>query len=476
MKKSILIGALVVLLLAGFTACSNNTPTSPIMGSQIEGVELVNAPDYLIGLDTIDPAEISLNVVKNDGSKIPYTGTELQLSAPSTLRTSNACSVKYGDLTFYVNIPAYEATGFTYDVTSMKQDKIVATATTISLDGIKTTASYAEGSKTYDGFYYSDNGTITEETEITGVDVSALMTKYDIEYGESIDAVEALIDAWTAAGKTEFVELLEGNVTGTWNITVLENVEITLSNVVLSQIYSYDADGNGTLADTEIYEVFAAGTKNTLEQAAIKVSMTATVDGESQSGDVYYIPDAKTAKVYLEDKNSVAAPSFAYEDGVTIVLQNYTADYEFQSVGAVNATAVVVIADNGTVYAESNAVPLAVTVIKDYPTAFEVPEIKENSSSEPVHESTWEWNEIIDPDDFTFTVDSWASGETGYNDTTKKAPSLSGTWTAKPSRVEQNAPASNYPVTFSYSGDHGVAQPDKTVTATYQMATVDPEA
>ena len=86
MKKSILIGALVVLLLAGFTACSNNTPTSPIMGKQVEGVTLVSAPDYIYagsfdlgGLtyefeDKIDPAALELEVLFNDGTRTKYKG------------------------------------------------------------------------------------------------------------------------------------------------------------------------------------------------------------------------------------------------------------------------------------------------------------------------------------------------------------------------------------------------------------------
>ena len=39
MKKSILIGALAVLMLVAFTACENNAPTTPLYGKAVESIK-----------------------------------------------------------------------------------------------------------------------------------------------------------------------------------------------------------------------------------------------------------------------------------------------------------------------------------------------------------------------------------------------------------------------------------------------------
>ena len=168
--KKVFIGVLAALMLFAFVACDNNAPQAPLMGNQIEGVELVSVPDYLYG-EKIDPAKVQLNVVKNDGSKIAYTGTELQMDAVTLNADTTAVAVTYAGLTFYVNVPAYEPELITFNISGIK-------ATTISLgasDKLDITGTTVTA--TYDGGKIKD---ITEawfaanDQEINAKDVLAL--------------------------------------------------------------------------------------------------------------------------------------------------------------------------------------------------------------------------------------------------------------------------------------------------------------
>ena len=455
--KKVFIGVLAALMLFAFTACENNAPQTPIMGNQIEGVELVSAPDYIIGIDDdIDPAKVELNVIKNDGSKVSYTGTELNLKAPTTLSTINNCAVTYGNLTFYVNIPAYNWDEITaVDLSGAKTKTIKTTDKEISTEGITVTVSYAKGTR---------SGVAIEEAITKNGDKITFGGKtvadFGYEDGQEINMAEAL----KKEEVNDTISDLLDKATGSWFVTV-DDSALAISDVDLEQIFIHE----GTP-----YEVFAAGTtKNTLDKVAFHGTATVTVDGTSKNETFYYLGADVTDKITLVNKNEVADPDYEYNDGWTIILQNYTESYAFTKVETLNVNAVVAYtAGDETVKSEEISVP--VEVIKDYPTKFKTPEIGTDSSDKPLHEDEWAWDESIEPADFDFVVTEWASGlgETGYKE--GEAPALSGKWTSNPATVEKYAPSS-IEVTFTYSGDHGKAEPNKVVSApVYTMAITQP--
>ena len=206
--KKVFIGVLAALMLFAFTACENNAPQTPIMGNQIEGVELVSAPDYIIGIDDdIDPAKVELNVIKNDGSKVSYTGTELNLKAPTTLSTINNCAVTYGNLTFYVNIPAYNWDEITaVDLSGATTKTIKTTDTTISTDGITVTVSYAKGTrsgvaigdvvKNGDEITFSENKTVADFGYKDGQKINIEMCTYCVDELAVFQSVDAQPNAF----------------------------------------------------------------------------------------------------------------------------------------------------------------------------------------------------------------------------------------------------------------------------------------
>ena len=92
-SKSILFVLIAAIALGSFTACSNG-PTAPIYGSEVQGVTLASAPGYLAGhtakwlgvndtKTTFNPADVTLNVLFNDGASLPFSGKELNLTLKS---------------------------------------------------------------------------------------------------------------------------------------------------------------------------------------------------------------------------------------------------------------------------------------------------------------------------------------------------------------------------------------------------------
>ena len=173
MKKSILIGALAVLMLFAFTACDNNAPTSPLYGKKVMGVTLQSAPDYIEGIDEIVPSEITLRVTYDDDTYADFKGNELGMTVPELKAGVNEVEVTYANVKYPVIINGYAVTSYTLDLTGVKQTEIVKSATAaVSLEGAKFSVSYANGTrelttddydfeKTYDASAAEVGSTIT---------------------------------------------------------------------------------------------------------------------------------------------------------------------------------------------------------------------------------------------------------------------------------------------------------------------------
>ena len=450
--KKVFIGVLAALMLFAFTACENNAPQTPIMGNQIEGVELVSAPDYLIGIDgVVDTAKVELNVIKNDGSKVPYTGAELNMKSDLTLKDEiTPVAVHYGSLTFYVNLPAYNVEGITaVDLSGAKQKTIKSDATSISTDGITATVSYAKGTR---------SGVAIEKVITKGGSEISFGEKtvadFGYKEGQEINVVEAL----KKEEVNETISALFDKATGSWFVTV-DDSALAISDVSLKQIF---------LKDNAVYEVFAVGTtKNTLDKVAFQGVATVTADGKSESKEFFYLTEDEEDLITLTNKSVVADPDYTYNTGWTIILQNYTEDFAFEDEGTLSVKAVVAYTV-GDDTVKSDEITVSVDVIEDYPATFSAVTVAtKEGTSDPV-KANWAWDETIDPKDFNLKVATWASGlgADGYEE--GKAPALTGTWTANPEKVEKYTPTDKkLPVTFTYSGDHGKAEPNKTVTASF---------
>ena len=436
--KKVFIGVLAALMLFAFTACENNAPQTPIMGNQIEGVELVSAPDYIIGIDDgIDPAEVKLNVIKNDGSKVPYTGTELQLTPPSKLSTVNNCKVQYGNLTFYVNIPAYNWDEITaVNVSGAKQKTLKSTATEISTEGITATVSYANGTRigvAIDEVLTKDGDAIS----FGGKTVAQLGYKE----GDEINVVEALKGKANAT-----ISALLDKVTGTWTVTVDDSAK-KITDVVLKQ------------ADDK--EIFAVGTTNKINLAAIEGTITYS---DGTSADVFFnttaIGEERKANAVLKEVSTTAVgkPSTGYY----IVFTNITNDYPLsESEDSVEVSAYIVDAAG----LESEVTTFDIAAIEDYPASATAALVQVDDGKGGKTNPILDWEDPINPADYKFTI-TWASN---YSYAEGKEPKLDGKWVPNPSKVlieTVDNTNTGYDVTFTYDGYVGTADPDKEVETT----------
>ena len=456
MKKSILIGALVVLLLAGFTACSNNTPTSPIMGKQVEGVTLVSAPDYIYagsfdlgGLtytfgDKIDPAALELEVLFNDGTRTKYKGSELGVEGKAITSKTTPVDVNLGSLKFSVNVPAYEPTGATLVFDEAEQTTITLDATSLSLEGVVLDVEYAGGTKSY------DFSTVTGETEITftAEELKGALTALSYEVGDDFDAVEVLDLVWTAEGSRN-AELCD-NVAGPWTIEIADKATKTMT---LSSI-----------AQTGEKELFVVGSSNKLSGASIEASVT--YSGSTTPVKVVFgaAEGTNAALKNVTDSNIDKASGTDY----FIVFTNVKTDYALSA----NEPSVLVeayIVDKEGIKSETKSFTIA--TIDDYPKSATATlnQIEGTTPGSKVN-PTLDWTDPILASAYTFDI-SWASGY-GYDGADEEEPVVTGTWTSDPSKVKtetkdsaSTTTGSGYPVTFTYTGFVGTADPDKSVTA-----------
>ena len=436
--KKVFIGVLAALMLFAFTACENNAPQTPIMGNQIEGVELVSAPDYIIGIgDDIDPAEVKLNVIKNDGSKVSYTGTELNLKAPTTLSTINNCAVTYGNLTFYVNIPAYNWDEITaVDLSGATQKTIKTTDTWISTEGITVTVSYAKGTR---------SGVAIEEAITKHGDkitFSGNVASFGYKVGDEINIAEALMKEEV----NETISALLDKATGSWVVTVDDSAK-KITDVVLKQ------------ADDK--EIFAVGATNKINGAAIEGTITYS---DGTSADVFFNTTAngeeRKSNAVLKEVSTTAVGKPL--TGYYIVFTNITNDYSLsESEDSVEVSAYVVDSEG----LESEVTKFDIAAIEDYPASAIATIIEVDDGNGGKKKPTLDWEDPIKSADYKFTI-TWASN---YSYAEGKEPKLDGKWVPNPSKVlieTTNNTETGYPVTFTYDGYVGTADPDKEVETT----------
>ena len=435
--KKVFIGVLAALMLFAFTACENNAPQTPIMGNQIEGVELVSAPDYLIGIDgVVDTAKVELNVIKNDGSKVPYTGAELNMKSDLKLTEEiTPVAVHYGSLTFYVNLPAYNWDEITaVDLSGAKQKTIKTTDTEISTEGITVTVSYAKGTRSG----------VAIEKAITKhgdkITFSGNVASFGYKVGDEINIAEALMKEEV----NETISALLDKATGSWFVTVDDSAK-KITDVVLKQ------------ADDK--EIFAVGTTNKINLAAIEGTITYS---DGTSADIFFNTSGadRTANAQLKEVGTTAIgkPSTGYY----IVFTNITNDYPLsESEDSVEVSAYIVDAAG----LESEVTTFDIAAIEDYPASATAALVQVDDGKGGKTNPILDWKDSINPADYKFTI-TWASN---YSYAEGKEPKLDGKWVPNPSKVlieTADNTDTGYAVTFTYDGYVGTADPDKEVKAT----------
>lgn len=424
MRKSILIGVLAALMLFAFTACENGAPTSPYAGKVAEGVTPVSVPVYIIDVDTINPAEVKLAVEFNDGTSAEFTGAELGMTASEIKAATTTVDVKFGGITFYVNIPAVKATA-TVDASGAVQTTVALPAASaaskevsVSLEGVKAAYVYEGGER--------------------AIDLSKATAKVDLDGKQKGEKVT--VDTISNGSQTLAVK--------DWTLEVVEAPAVT-AKVEINQ-------------DPE-HELFYVGTKTGINNAVLigtvtysdsTAPVTFTTDA-SYSGDEY-------VKAVLTDANKKYTTR---ANEWTVMLTDLTSDYKLTETEKSVSVHADIINPSGATVAEN--VPFTIAAIDDYATVVTVAvktEKGEGDKDVPVV-TEWAWGETVDVDDFTFTASDWASDEEYKSDTMKdKAPTVSQTaWTPSVETILYETEVTNeqgtnkLPLSFTYNLDRGTS-------------------
>ena len=412
MKKSILIGALAVLMLVAFTACENSAPTAPLYGKDIQGVSVVSAPEYVVydselkaaihefKDDVLNPADVRLRVTYNDDSYDEYTGSELGMTAGTLVAGSNTRTVTIGPAEFNVVINAYEAESVVFNVSNATTRTVSTADTKISLEGVTVEAVY-DGAKTR-------TLTMPENPEL---DIDVLSYFIDPETAQQTKSVtisaETFEEAKKNASAPDWFDLIE--VEGSWTISVVEAQPVTITATVAQ------ADGN---------ELFARGSKNTLASLDYVVTVTFSDDTE----DVTF-------------KKSEAAAK-----GWTVAFENWEEDEPLFSANQSTATVVVSVTKTDTPTL-SDTYDLRLSAVADYPTAIKV----ELDTAQGATPKTFKADEIIESNYFKFTVTSWASN-IATTSTTDENTLEKTAFVADPERIklgQEDTNSATYPITFT---------------------------
>ncbi len=448
-SKSILFVLIAAIALGSFTACSNG-PTAPIYGSDVQGVTLVSAPDYLAGtaakwlgiydgLKTFDPADVTLNVIFNDGEKMQYNGDELNLK-PETIGDTgtkdwffvgpNVFTATFADgKKFNVNINAYTIEAIDVDLSGIKaatlplKESSAYTADDLDLDGISLVVTYNGGTKR---------------------DVSAeILDSANVKAG-FVETVKALVKADSKAEQTITID--------SSNIKVVYNK----TTYTLAQLRSY-------LNSIDGVEVNVTGSKTlTLADNAKKIIKAEAKQIVKEASDEIFV-ESKIADVNYEI-------TFTYSDGTTETTEtiskatagtkfdviSHEDDWAFKKVGEEVKMLIKATLDGY----DPVEVPLTVAARADYPTKFTV--TANGTGADGKGEAKWGPKSNISVSQFTFAVpaDGWASGNTYAEG---EEPSWSKTdFTPNRTSFKLNAEAKeHYDIWFTYGGDVGLETVEK---------------
>lgn len=351
--KKIFAVLMSVAVLFAFAACDNSSTTNPYFGKQVVSVTLQSTPDYLAG-ETINPAEIALRVVYDDGTIATVYGDEVSLYREIGFKTSPSSTAKnpaeftavYGtenpvlvdnakEQTWTIKIPVYVASGLKIDTANAVTT--VAEGDDVSTEGLVYTVQYKKGEATVERVIEA------KDLDVLGISVKATVpTTAEADDKDVKVTVTASGAGWNSNNK----------ITGVsdWTVDVIEDTADVVTNVTIVRDTDYDlfstategAKKLNTIADIEyvVTVEFGDGTKKTYNSDEIEgltmanfTNLKSVDNGDASMGVWFKEYNGLDYKLTNTDTNLVAYVAYKLKDGemqvktAPLSIGQYTTDY-----------------------------------------------------------------------------------------------------------------------------------------------------
>lgn len=301
--KKILALVLSIAAIFSFVACEAGT-VPPVYGKTVVSVTYADSANYIVG-ETLNPADVTLRVVYDDGTEATFTGAELGLKPGESrstyvlVGTSTQYEVAYGTdkkgnqpaEPWKVNVPAvkYSDTEIAIDPSNAAKEVIIDTAS-LNLSGLDYVVTFKDG------------------------------TSKSINPAEIYEPEKNWISITDASFVYDFTK--EGEVTVELADTVADNVSISPDWVIdVVETPSYDIDFSLVLKDGE--EIFEKGS-DTLNSLKDKIDVVATVMDFSNVVDAEFTFDDYDESIKVQDYVK------SYNVTVTYNGEEYPATFSFE--------------------------------------------------------------------------------------------------------------------------------------------------
>ena len=422
MKKSILIGALAVMMLFAFTACEQQIPTY----KNVSYITVEQTGDFVVG-QVFDASKFGVTVHFTDGSSSVIENASIE---PESWKTSSA-TVKATLVSANEQYQASTDVVFHRDITSIN---IEGTSFDIDVEDAKTnaTAALAAAQQKVINDLTGGGATITVGyqggSEVLSIEDfrNWLDGKVEISYGLAdasvANAIAEAIQNGEELANIGLVVTLELPTKTDLDTTIAKNIPTTLvANLVLKTPATGAVITSVTVTQAENNEVFAIN--DTL--ADVEYVVTAT----------YTNPDKTTVEVVLD------ASQYTFE------YTTYETRYAFNV-----QSPVTIFPYKVTIGEDEYTGNLNVTLKADYPTAVTVGYADQDNSTEGIQAKVYAPGADILANEFTYTPTAWASGYSySTTSTGTQAPSFTySSVTVTPDQVKYaTADTTSYPVSFA---------------------------
>lgn len=348
--KKIMAVLLSVAVLFAFAACDNST-VNPYFGKQVASVTLESTPDYLGG-ETINPADIELRVVYDDGTTAFITGDEAGLGSrvvgnTTTTNRTAKMTAEYGTKKNYstgeitiqewdIEIPVYAPVGLKIDTTNAA--KVVEADGTISKEGLVFAVQYAKGTSAV-----VERPATIDELKTYGIELSTTIKEDDPEVDDEVTINVTVTGTYAS---------ITPELSATWKATVVADQSKIVKSVSIAQDMTKDIFNmtdtedatklntvadlpyilTVTMGDDTVYTYKSTG-KDDADKDYNLTKAAATIGGATVKVD-FKEYSALTTKLTDKNNNFVATVTYTPKDGTeqTVKASNaltiaYTADY-----------------------------------------------------------------------------------------------------------------------------------------------------
>lgn len=437
MKKSILIGALAVMMLFAFTACEQQMPTY----KEVSYIEVEQTGGFVIG-QVFDASKFTVTANFTDGSSSVVKGASVALAEKTEGVTEDWKDGAKVEATFTAN-------GKTF--TNSTTVKISSDITNINItgDGLKVTT---QGISNVQSVFDALKADIKSGKRVLSVTTSngsatfstADYTNFESKYVVNVDADITEEEIEDALENEDFSAL--SNIALTFTITdraastaVATDVP---SNLTISLVEATPAAGAtiASVAVTQTNEVFAIN--DTL--ADVEYAVVATYNDEAST------------KVRL--------------DSYTLTFDDYNTAFKLSDTeNAPEENAYAVTVKVGDKEYDST---LTVTTTTDYPVAITVSTKDSDPSEDGKQVKTYAAGDSIAVADFEYKVTKWASGYTYGEDDTAPTFTPASEITVTPASVKKAQPDGPYAVSFKYTATGYENNDQKTTVSGVSTVTV----